>query len=141
MLNFLDMFRRTRLFQTESPEKAAFQKKYRHFQNLLAGNNRALEIITDLEQTCYGVKPFTLEYVIGQVEKLQARVYDIAEDLNALATGKYDELFDVVEQMGIDILRNLSLKKTIEKTQLTLPLQYISLERLSEVGGESGQPG
>lgn len=141
MFNILDMFRRTRLFQSDSPEKAAFQKKYRHFQNLLAGNNKALEIIADLEQTCYGVKPFTLEYVIGKVERLQAQVYDIAEDLNALSDGKFPELFDAVEQLGIEILRDLTRKKTIEKTQLTLPLQYLSIERLPEVGGKAANLG
>jgi pyruvate, water dikinase len=141
MLKFLDMFRRNRLLQSESSEKTAFQKKYRHFQNLLAGNNRALEIITDLEEVCYGPKPFSLEYVISQSERLVSHVYDIAEDLNALSGGKYPELFDSVEHIGVGILQELVRKRSVEKTSLTLPLQHLSLDRLSEVGGKAANLG
>lgn len=141
MLKFLDMFRRGRPFEPDSPEKIAFQKKYRHFQNLLAGNNRALEIITDLEQVCYGSKPFGLEYVISQTERLISQVYDIAEDLNALSGGKYPELFDRVEQIGVGILQELVKRRTIERTSLTLPLEQISMERVSEVGGKAANLG
>lgn len=141
MLKFFEMFRRGRAFQTETPEKNAFLRKYRHFTNLLAGNNQALEIMAELEQICYGSEPFTLDYVTGQVEKLQARVYDIAEDLNAMSGGKYPELFDAVERIGIEVLRDLAQTKKIEPTALTLPLQMLSLDRVSEVGGKAANLG
>ena len=141
MFKFLDMFRKSKAFQEDSPEKAAFQNKYQHFQNLLAGNNRALEIITDLEQVCYGSKPFTLDYMVEQSERLLSKTYDIAEDLNALSGGKYPGLFDAVEQIGVSILKDLVQKRTVEKTGLTLPLQHLSLDRLSEVGGKAANLG
>ncbi len=141
MFKFLDMFRRNRMMANDSPEKAAFQKKYRHFQNLLSGNNRALEIITELEEVCYGHKPFGLEFIIGQTERLASRVYDIAEDLNALSGGKYPELFEVVENVSVKVLRDLVQKRTLEKTALTVPLQHISMDRLSEVGGKAANLG
>lgn len=137
MLKFFDMFRKSRFFDSDSPEKAAFQSKYRHFHNLLSGNNQALEIITDLEQLCYGPKPFSLDYIIGRTERLISQVYDIAEDLNALSGGKYPDLFDAVERIGVAILQELVRKRTIEKTSLTLPLQHISSERVMEVGGKA----
>lgn len=141
MFKFLDMFKRGKQFLADSPEKAAFQDKYQHFQNLLAGNNRALEIITDLEQVCYGSKPFTLDYMVEQSERLLSKTYDIAEDLNALSGGKYPELFDAVEQIGVSILKDLVQKRTVEKTSLTVPLQHLSLDRLSEVGGKAANLG
>ncbi len=141
MFKFLDMFRKSKAFHEDSPEKAAFQNKYHHFQNLLAGNNRALEIITDLEQVCYGPKPFTLDYMVEQSERLLSKTYDIAEDLNALSGGKYPGLFDAVERIGISILKDLAQKRTVEKTSLTLPLQHLSLDRLSEVGGKAANLG
>ncbi|NTW34570.1 MAG: pyruvate, phosphate dikinase [Syntrophobacteraceae bacterium] len=141
MLKFLEMFRRSRVFESDSPEKTAFQNKYRHFQNLLAGNNRALEIMTELEQVCYGPKPFGIEYITGQTERLVSRVYDIAEDLNALSGGHYEGLFDAVELIGVEILQELVRKKRVEKTSLTVPLQHLSLERASEVGGKAASLG
>jgi pyruvate,water dikinase len=141
MWKFLDMFRKSKVFQTDSPEKAAFQDKYKNFQNLLAGNNRALEIITDLEQVCYGSKPFSLDYIMDQAQNLVSRVYDISEDLNALSRGKYPGLFDSLEQIGRSVLQELARKKTVEKSSLTLSLQYLSLEHLSEVGGKAASLG
>ncbi len=141
MWKFLDMFRRNRVFQSDSPEKTAFQEKYRHFQSLLAGNNKALETMTELEQICYGPKPFSLDVITQKVESLQAQIYEIAEDLNAIAGGKYPSLFDTVEQLGIDILRELVRKRTVAGSSLTLSLQYLSLEHVPEVGGKAASLG
>lgn len=141
MFKFLEMFRKSKPFDERSPQKALFQSKYHHFQSLLAANNRALEIITELEQTCYGPKPFTLDYVVEQAERLLSRTYDIAEDLNALSGGRYPGLFDAVEHIGVSILEELVRKRTVEKTGLTLPLQHLSLDRLSEVGGKAANLG
>ncbi len=139
MLKFLDIFKKERSLET--PEKALFQMKYGHFQSLLAGNNQALELITDLEQACYGSKPFTLDYVVNRVERLMAQVYDIAEDLDALSEGRYPTLPEAVERIGQSIFQELIKKRTIEKTNLTLPLQQVSVERLSEVGGKAANLG
>jgi len=141
MLKFFEMFRKNRLLQTESPEKAAFQYKYKHFQNLLAGNSRALEIMTELEQTCYGPKPFALDDVVDRTANLESRVYDIIEDLNALAGGAFPGLFDALERVGESIRRELTRKKGPEETSLTIPLQHLSLDRVSEVGGKAANLG
>lgn len=141
MLKLFEMFRKNRAFQADSPEKAAFQYKYRHFQDLLAGNNRALELMTDLEQTCYGAKPFPLDYVVDQTASLMSRVYDIAEDLNALSGGAYPGLFDAVERVGASIHKELTRKSPIEPTNLTVLLQHLSLDRVSEVGGKAANLG
>ncbi|MGC9963812.1 MAG: PEP/pyruvate-binding domain-containing protein [Syntrophobacteraceae bacterium] len=141
MLKFLDVFRKNRDLQTESPERALFLKKYQHFQNLLAGNNHALELIAELEQLCHGPEPFTLESVTGKVERLMAQVYDIAEDLNALSGGKFPTLSEAVEGIGADIFEDLARKRNVERTSLTLSLGQISRERLSEVGGKSANLG
>lgn len=141
MWKFIEAFKKSRGLEKDSPQKAAFQFKYRHFQNLLNGNNRALEIITDLEQLCYGPKPFTREDFVRRAENLISRVYDIAEDLNALSSGSYPELFDIVEQIGVSILQELVAKKTIERTNFTMSLQYLSLEHVSEVGGKAASIG
>lgn len=141
MFKFLDMFRRGSEMQQSAPEKAAFQEKYAYFKNILAGNNYALEIITDLEQLCYGVKPFTLDYIIDKAERLQWEVYDISEDLNSLSGGKYEPLLEAVERIGVGVLRDLVKKKRLEKTQLTIPLQHLTLEHVAEVGGKAANLG
>lgn len=138
---FLDMFRKSRTFEKDSPQAVAFQAQYQHFQNLLAGNNHALEIITELEQMCYGLKPFSRDDFISRVESLIAQVYDIGEDLNALCGGKYPELAERIERIGVSILQGLVQRRRVEETRLTLSLQYLSLEHVGEVGGKAASIG
>ncbi|MBF0507062.1 MAG: pyruvate, phosphate dikinase [Nitrospirae bacterium] len=141
MFKFLDMLRKTKPFQRDEAGKTTFQNKYLHFRNLLAGNNHALEIMTDLEQVCYGAKPFSLGSIYDQVEGLLSQARNIAGELNALSGGKYGDLFDSVEKIGAEILQELAKKRTVEKTGLTIPLQYLSLEQVSEVGGKAANLG
>lgn len=141
MRTFFEMFRRNRRIEASEARKAAFQKKYRHFQSLLAGNNRTLEIITDLEQRCYGTKPFTKEDILDQVELLLLHVREIAGDLNGLSGGRFPGLLTAAERVEAGILQELSQKRTVQKTGLTLSLQYLSLDHVAEVGGKAANLG
>jgi pyruvate,water dikinase len=141
MFNLFHLFRKSGILDGTAPEKDIYKKKYQYFQNLLAGNNMALELITDIEGVCYGEKPFTLEYILDRTELLLKVVYDIAEDLNALSDGRYPDLFDAVERIGISLLQELVRKKEIEPTAPTMSLESLSLENASETGGKAASLG
>jgi pyruvate, water dikinase len=117
------------------------QQKYRSFKSLLAANNRALELINDLEHHFYQDRPFTLDHIVTRSETLIAEVFTIVEDLNALSEAKYTELFDVAEKIGIKILADLVRKKKLEKTNLVLPLERLSAENYPAVGGKAANLG
>jgi pyruvate,water dikinase len=117
------------------------KQKYRSFKSLLAANNRALELINDLEHHFYQDKPFTLDHIVSQSEALIAEVFTIVEDLNALCEAKYAELFDVAEQIGVKLLADLVRKKNLEKTNLVLPMERLSVENASAVGGKAANLG
>ncbi|MBP8646415.1 MAG: hypothetical protein KBH99_09875 [Syntrophobacteraceae bacterium] len=141
MLKVLEYFWKGKGREAESPEQAAFRKKYQHFENLLAANNQALEAMTELEQVCYGHKPFSLEHIIGRTEILLSHVNRIAEELNSLSDNKFPQLFDAVERIGVSVLQELVQKRTVAKSRFTLPLRQLSLERLAEVGGKAANLG
>lgn len=125
----------------EEPREPALERKYRTFKSLLAGNNHALEVMTELERAVYEGRSFTLDEVVAQSESLIGAVYDIVEDLNALSGGAYPGLFDAAEGLGIKILRELVRKRRLEKGSLVLPLARISAEDLSQVGGKAANLG
>ncbi|HWR90620.1 MAG TPA: PEP/pyruvate-binding domain-containing protein, partial [Dissulfurispiraceae bacterium] len=141
MRKFFDMFRSNRQIQRSEAARQAFQDKYRHFQSLLAGNNRALEIITDLEQMCYGTKPFSREDVLDQVELLLLHVREIVSHLDALGRGIYGELEGVTQAIEAAIQDALLPKRSVPKSSLTMSLQYLSLDHVSEVGGKAASIG
>jgi pyruvate,water dikinase len=116
-------------------------QKYRSFKSLLAANNRALELINDLEHHFYQDSPFTLDHIVAQSEALIAEVFTIVEDLNALSEAKYAELFNVAEKIGVKILADLVRKKKLERTSLVLPLERLSAENAPAVGGKAANLG
>lgn len=141
MFNFFNLFKKSRDTQAESAAKAAFQKKFSAFQALLTANNQSLDRIADLEALCYGVKPFTLDEVVELSEMLVSSVYDIADALNAMSKGRFEELFDSVERISNAVFRDLVKKKTIETSSLTMGLFALSLDNLEEVGGKAANLG
>ncbi len=85
MFKFLDFFRNSRSAERGGADDSVFHRKYASFKRLLLSNNRALEIIADLENTIYQDQPFTYMYAVSQTESLVVEVNSIAQDLNALS--------------------------------------------------------
>ncbi len=141
MFKFFDLFKKSKIGDRISPDESIFKRKYECFRRILISNNRALEIITDLEHVFYRDKPFTLAYVLIRSEILIGEVYSIVEDLNALSGGEYPRLFDAAENIGTTILKDLEQKKKIDKTNLILPLEMLSRDNMAEVGGKAANLG
>ena len=141
MFNLFDLFRKSKIGDRISPDESIFKRKYECFRRILISNNRALEIITDLEHIFYRDKPFSLAYMLIQSEILLGEVFSIVEDLNALSGGEYPRLFDAAEKIGTTILKDFEQKKKIDKTNLVIPLEMLSQDNISEVGGKAANLG
>ncbi|MCJ7617800.1 MAG: PEP/pyruvate-binding domain-containing protein, partial [Desulfobacterales bacterium] len=141
MFNLFDLFRKSKIGDRISLDESIFKRKYECFRRILISNNRALEIITDLEHIFYRDKPFPLAYMLIQSEILLGEVFSIVEDLNALSGGEYPRLFDAVEKIGTTILKDFEQKKKIDKTNLVIPLEMLSQDNISEVGGKAANLG
>ena len=141
MFNFWEHLRTRRDEAADQTRENLSQQKYRSFKSLLAANNRALELINDLEHHFYQDKPFTLDHIVTRSEALIAEVFTIVEDLNALCEAKYADLFDVAEKIGVRLLADLVRKKKLEKTSLVLPMERLSAENAPAVGGKAANLG
>jgi pyruvate,water dikinase len=141
MFKFLDFFRKDRGSECSFPEGSIFHFKYASFKQLLLGNNRALEIIADLENTFYQDKPFTYMYAVSQTESLVMEVNSIVKNLNELSGNRYPELGDAAQEIAGKILSELLRKRHFEDTSFVLPIERLSLENASEVGGKAANLG
>ncbi|NCC25560.1 MAG: pyruvate, phosphate dikinase [Deltaproteobacteria bacterium] len=142
------MFRQLdRLFKVEDraahipAEVTEVQRKYLYFKQLLRHNHLSLNLINDLEDLLFGLRPFSYEEVLTKCEELTAVVYELVEDLNAVSQGKYPELFAVTERIGVQILRGLTRQKKPERTCLVLPLASLSHENQAQAGGKASNLG
>jgi len=100
MFKFFEFFRRNRTAECDSLEDSVFHRKYASFKELLLANNRALEIIADLEHTIYQDKPFTYMYAVSQTESLSVEVDTIVRELNAMSGDRYPELADASRRIA-----------------------------------------
>jgi pyruvate,water dikinase len=141
MPKLLEFFRRNSVIRRESRDDLTLERRYRAFKSLLAGNNQALELLTDLERLIYEGRSFTQDEALGLAETLVGGVYDLVEDLNALSGGVFPELFDRAETIGIKALRALSRRRSFDSPLIVLPLERLSLENLDEVGGKAANLG
>ncbi|EPR43167.1 pyruvate phosphate dikinase PEP/pyruvate-binding protein [Desulfovibrio sp. X2] len=141
MPRFLDFFRRKAAAGPHDGEPGPLERKYGLFKSLLAGNNQALELMTDLERLVYEGRSFVLDDALALAETLMGAVYDIVEDLNALGGGRWPGLFDRAESIGVSALQALTRHRSFSSPDLVLPLVQLSLEQLGEVGGKAANLG
>ena len=141
MFKFFDWFRRDRSAECGQPETSVFHRKYASFKGLLLANNRALEIIADLEHTIYQDKPFTYMWAVSQTEALFVEVNTLVKELNALSGERYAELAEATQRISGKIFSELLHERHFEDTSFVLPIERLSLENASEVGGKAANLG
>ncbi len=116
--------------------RAAFAHRYHNFKLLLTANNKALEIMSDLEKALDGSQPFGLSFVRSNCTAVSVNVFRIIKHLNELAPGKYSELYESFKRIQDNINSTLSCKKSFGGTKLVLPLSEVTKDLLDEVGAK-----
>lgn len=71
-----------------------FKSRYHDFKLLLNANNMALKAMTNMEQALKGTSVFGMAFVRSNVTAASVAVYQLVKYMDALAPGKYAELFD-----------------------------------------------
>ncbi len=72
--------------------RRTFQSRYHHFKLLLNANNKALEIMSDMEQALRGSQPFGMSFVKSAFIVVSVSVMQIIRNLDALVPGRYRQL-------------------------------------------------
>lgn len=149
MSGLLKLFRKLGLRKNEealSSEEAerlrgAFRARYHHFRMLLSANNKALEIMSDLEQAARGKRPFGMSFVRSNCTAVLVNVFRIIQNLDQLAPGKYQGLFPKFEEIQEKINRILSQKKDSREGSLVVPLSLVDRGMSDLVGSKMANIG
>ena len=70
-----------------------FKELFERFQQILKGNNRVFELISELEDKLGGEYIFDINYLFYMKEMLYEAIYLIISNLNVIADNRYGELF------------------------------------------------
>ncbi len=114
----------------------AFTYRYHNFKLLLTANNKALEIMSDLEKALEGTQPFGMSFVRSQSTAVLVNVFRIIKHLNELSPGKYSDLFERFKLIQESINAELAYKKIVRGDSLVLPLEQVNRNMVDQVGGK-----
>jgi pyruvate,water dikinase len=121
--------------------RIAFKDRYHSFKLLLNANNRALEIMADIERALQGKQPFGMSFVRSSCTAVSVNIFNMIKNIEKLAPGKYGKLNDRFNniQQYIDLL--LSQKKSMEDERLILSLDTVNKEMTDLVGSKMANLG
>ncbi|MBN2418941.1 MAG: pyruvate, water dikinase [Deltaproteobacteria bacterium] len=118
-----------------------FRGRYHHFKLLLSANNKALEIMSEIEAALKGEKPFGMSYVRSRCTRVSTSVWQIIKNINELNPGKYNELYDRFLSIQKRINPYLASGQETYEGLLTIPLEDVNRELTDQVGGKMANLG
>lgn len=134
------IFQRTRAgqetFANVQELRVAFTTRYHNFKLLLTANNKALEIMSEFEKALEGNQPFGMSFVRSSSTAVSVNVFRIIKHLDALAPGKYSDLYERFRLIQEAINAALAQKKLPKGDRLVLPLQSIDRNMADQVGNK-----
>ncbi len=121
--------------------REAFSVRYHSFKLLLAANNKALEIMSEMEEAQRGIRPFGMSFVRASSTAVSVNVFRIVQNLDHLAPGKYAELFDRFKAIQADIRAVLSRGKPPAEGRLVIPLEEVDKDLSDQTGSKMASLG
>jgi len=132
---------RSRSIEEIEDLRRSFQARYHHFKLLLNANNKALEIMSDMEQALQGGQPFGMSFVKSACTAATVSVMQIIRNLDELAPRRYRELYVRFKAIQEKINGALALGRVVRGTRLTIPLAEVNKDMVDEVGGKMANLG
>jgi pyruvate,water dikinase len=121
--------------------RAAFASRYHNFKLLLTANNKALEIMSELEKALEGSQPFGMNFVRSRATAVTVTVFRIIKHLDELAPGKYTELFTRFRHIEAAIQDALTMSLPAVEGPLVAPLKDVDRTMTDQVGGKMANIG
>jgi pyruvate,water dikinase len=119
----------------------ALAGRYRAFTALLKANNRALEIMADLQSRMQGEIEIDPLHAQDDVEALIAEVGEIVAALSAMSPAAARGLTEIYEELADQIRGLLYRRRTIPEADLTLPLYRLNADLEEVAGGKAAHLG
>jgi pyruvate,water dikinase len=118
-----------------------FKDRYHSFKLLLSANNKALEIMADIEQTLRGGRPFGMNFVRAACTSATVNVYSMIRSIERLAPGKYSALFERFDRIQGEIEAAIAGRPKADDERLVVPLSRVDRGMAELVGSKMANLG
>jgi pyruvate,water dikinase len=125
----------------EEELRSLFKARYHGFKVLLSANNKALEIMSDLEEALRSARSFGISFVRANCTAVSVNVFRMIKNLDELAPGKYGELYERFNDIQESINQTLSQKRISRGEELVVPLSKVNREMADQVGSKMANLG
>jgi pyruvate,water dikinase len=140
---FKDFFGRTDSQGEVSHEelRAFFRSRYKNFKTILNANSAVLQIMSDMEHAVHGGYSFGMAFIRAGYGAITDNVYKMIQNVNAISSHRYEELYDVFENIRDAINGILKEPTSLSKGELILPLETVNKEMIDQVGSKMANLG
>ncbi len=118
-----------------------FKERYVCFKQLISANNKALEMMSDIERALDGRRPFGMALVRSTAIGVSVNVLQMVKKIQQLAPGKYDTLIRRYDDIENKINGILNEKRPIQDKRLVIPLTDIDKDLFDLVGAKMANLG
>lgn len=118
-----------------------FQGRYQDFKALLTANNRALDLMAEMESSLAEGQVFGVYFVRARCTALGVAVYTIIKHLNALAEDRYQVLFERFDAIQDTLEQILKEGRIIAQGPLVVDLEELDAGSADQAGGKMANLG
>jgi pyruvate,water dikinase len=121
--------------------KADLAARYEHFQRLLAANNNALTLMTDMEEKLSGDYLFDFQYIRSKVTQLGEETGVLVDALIGLGGPRYQALAQALDRILEGLERVVNRRREIPQAPLVIPFEDLDMGMTDVVGGKNANLG
>jgi pyruvate,water dikinase len=118
-----------------------FRERYHNFKLLLSANNKALEIMGEIEEALRGDRPFGMTFVRAACTSTSVNVFTMIRSLDNLAPGAYTGLFQPFEAIQQRIDEILTRRPEPADERLVIGLGQLTKEMANIAGSKMANLG
>lgn len=117
--------------------RTTFQARYHNFKLLLSANNKALELMAELQEARNGERPFGMFFIHARCTAICVNVLRAIDKLNELAPGRYPDLYAPFKSIEGAIRQIIeSARKPEETDQRVIPLAVLDIGKANVAGNK-----